>query len=458
MKRGIDSARVLTFAALAMLAADASPGQSDDLWHQADSIEREYQLADDATGVIDSVGSLEDYLRVAAVRNPALRSMFYRWKSQLENADYRGALPDPVFTYRYFIENVETRVGPQNQGLSLRQDIPWPGTLSAQSDVALEGARVASRAFQATKLEVFSHVKAAYFEYYYVGKEIALTEENLTLLGFWESVVRTKYKAALTGHPDLLRVQVELGKLEDRLATVRARIEPAAARLRAAVNLPDSIPVGLPAQIHVSERPYDPDSVKAAVVRFNPDLQSRSHAIAREEAGVRLARRSAYPSFSLGVDYIETGPALNPATPESGKDPWIVGLSVSLPLWLGKNASRTEEAEARQHEAHYAFLDARNQLLAITEEVLYEYGDALRKVRLYRDGLIPKAMQSLNTSYTSYQAGKLDFLNVLDAQRRLLEFQLQLERARADLGIQAAALETLTGLEDSRLNPSSQTD
>ena len=61
-------------------------------------------------------------------------------------------------------------------------------------------------------------------------------------------------------------------------------------------------------------------------------------------------------------------------------------------------------------------------------------------------------MQSLNTSYTTYQAGKLDFLNVLDAQRRLLEFQLQLERARADLGIRAAALETLTGVDTIRSN------
>jgi outer membrane protein TolC len=431
------------FAAVLLLQTGSAAGTSDGLWDRADSLEAAYRAADDVD--IDSGASLETYLRVAAGRNPALRSMFYRWKSALGHADVGGTLPDPVISYRYFIENVETRVGPQNQGLSLRQDVPWPGMLSAQSDVALEDARIAFRRFQAAMLEVVAQVKGAYYEYYLVGREAALTEENLSLMTFWESVVRTKYKAALAGNPDLLRVQVELGKLEDHLATLNAAGGPAAARLRAAVNLPDSIPVPIPQAVDVSEQTYDADSVRAAVLRANPDLLSRQHAVAREEAGLRLARRSALPNFSLGVDYIDTGPAMNPGTPESGKDPWIVGLSVSLPLWFGKNASRTDEAEAREYEARYAVDEVRNRLLAMAERLLFEHGDALRKVHLYRDGLIPKAVQSLNTSYAAYQAGEVDFLNVLDAQRRVLEFQLQLERARVDLGNRAAALDALMG-------------
>ena len=405
--------------------------------------------------MIDSAASLQDYLLVAAEGSPALRAAFYRWKSQLENSGYRGSLPDPVFTYRYFIEKVETRVGPQNQGLSLRQDIPWPGTLSAHSDVARESARAEYRKFQAMKLDVFYQVKSAYYEYYYLGKEIALTEENFTLLKFWESVVRTGYKAALKGHADLLRVQVELGKLEDRLVTLRARLAPAVARLRTEINLPDSVSLPIPQEIHVHEQLYDADTIKASVVHFNPDLQSLHHVIAREEAGVRLAHGSSYPNFSFGLDYIETGQALNPATPESGKDPWVVGVSVSIPLWFGKNSSRAGEAEAREHEAHYAFVDARSRLLAITELTLYEHNDALRKLRLYRDGLIPKAKQSLNTSFTAYQAGEVDFLNVLDAQRQLLDFQLQLERARAELGIHSAEIEVLTGCQEGGPTPHS---
>ena len=66
-------------------------------------------------------------------------------------------------------------------------------------------------------------------------------------------------------------------------------------------------------------------------------------------------------------------------------------------------------------------------------------------MRLYRDGLVPKAEQALNTSYTAYQAGEADFLYVLDAQRELLAFQLLVERARSDMAIRRAEIEMVIG-------------
>ena len=64
---------------------------------------------------------------------------------------------------------------------------------------------------------------------------------------------------------------------------------------------------------------------------------------------------------------------------------------------------------------------------------------------MYRDGLVPKAEQSLNVSFAAYQAGETDFLNLLDAQRQLLDFQLALDRARTNAAIRQAELEVITG-------------
>jgi len=71
----------------------------------------------------------------------------------------------------------------------------------------------------------------------------------------------------------------------------------------------------------------------------------------------------------------------------------------------------------------------------------------MRKIRLYRDGLLPKAEQSLNANYTAYQAGEMDFLSILDAQRQLLEFELNLEKAVVDLATKKAELEMIAGTE-----------
>ncbi|MCK5407684.1 MAG: TolC family protein, partial [Candidatus Krumholzibacteria bacterium] len=119
----------------------------------------------------------------------------------------------------------------------------------------------------------------------------------------------------------------------------------------------------------------------------------------------------------------------------------------TLPIWFGANKSRRQEAEAQYRRAQYNHAEVLNRLRAMTEKIVFEYEDALRKTRLYRDGLLPKAEQSLNANYTAYQAGETDFLNLLDAQRQLLEFQLQFERARSNLAIHRAELEMISGTD-----------
>ena len=122
-------------------------------------------------------------------------------------------------------------------------------------------------------------------------------------------------------------------------------------------------------------------------------------------------------------------------------------VGITLPVWFGANKARKREAAAQHRQAEHAYADARNRLEALAEQVVFEYEDALRKTLLYRDGLVPKAEQALNASYTAYQTGEIDFLNLLDAQRQLLDFQLKLEKARSNLATRLAEIEMITGHE-----------
>jgi len=433
--------RVLEYVLAAATILAATPGMGAAADMRADSITAAWEESPS----LPANPSLDDYLRVSAYRSPALRAAFYRWISELERSGHVGKLPDPVIGYTYFVESVETRVGPQNQRFALRQMFPWFGTLGAKKDRAGEAAEAAWQEFQLEKLELYFRVKSAYYEYYYLGRETAITRENLELLRFWESVARAKYRVALTGHADVIKVQVELGKLEDRLQTVEEQLTPAASRLRAALDIGYDVPVPAPDTIIVRESPIDGDRVRASATTGNPRIKSQLHMIESERAGVRAAGKTNWPHITLGLDYIETGPAIVPGVPDSGKDPFMVSVGLNLPIWFGANGARKREAEARVRAAEYDYADVRNRLAAAVDLVVYEYEDAMRKTQLYRDGLIPKAQQSLGASFTAYQAGEVEFINVLDAQRQLLEFQLMLERSQSNLAIRTAHLEMLTG-------------
>ncbi|MFQ5498216.1 MAG: TolC family protein [Candidatus Zixiibacteriota bacterium] len=435
-------ASVFIFSTTVAVASDAGVDR-----HLADSLASTYDTSSSNSPLIDSMSTLDDYLAYAAIESPALRRAFYRWRAALEKSGYAGALPDPMLSFHYFIENVETRVGPQEQRLSLKQSFPWFGTLGARREMASQQAQTAYRQYQSAKLKLNYSVKAAYYDYYYLGRDIALTRDNLELLTFWESIARVKYKVALKRHPDIIKAQVELGKLEDQLLTLQDRVVPAASRLRALLNLPPTVVLPIPETIEIDEVVLSSDSVLAAALTHNPDLGAMQHIIAREQAGVSLARKASLPSFTVGADYIATGAAVNPALSESGKDPWIVGVGVSLPIWFGKNSSKRHEARAKYQAAQYDFSDAKNQLAAYVDKLMFEYADAMRRANLYRDGLVPKAEQALNANYSAYQADETDFLNVLDAQRQLLSFQLSLEKAWADLATCRAEIELVIGYE-----------
>lgn len=396
---------------------------------------------------IDSNTELQEYLKIAAVNNPGLQSAFYDWKAALEQMGSVGALPDPAITFGHFIENVETRVGPQKQKIGLRQMFPWFGTLGNKEDIAFERSNASYKKFQSEFLKVLYRVKSAYYDYYLLGREIEITKENIMLLKFWESIARSKYTVDLKQHPDVIKAHLELGKLEDRLLTLEDMKKPIETRLLTALNIPDTVSLPIPLRIELQEVTASDKGYTNDIIQNNPDLDAIKYTIEKEKLAVELAKKSSLPNFTLGLDYIVTGEAANRELDESGKDSWLISVGITLPIWSGKNDAKKNEARARQRSAQYLFEKKENQLITLAERVIFEHDDALRKINLYRDGLVPKAEQSLNAAYIAYQAGKADFLNVLDAQRHLLDFQLMLDRSKTDLAKRKAELDMLTGVE-----------
>lgn len=426
-----------------LLPAVTSGSKEKEAFDLARSLEKKFRNSD----ALDVGTTLNEYLAYAALNNTDLKAAFYKWKSELEKIPEVSKLMDPRFTYGYFIESVETKVGPQNHKLSLKQIFPWFGVISTRKDIAFEAANAAYQRFQSEKLKTFYKVKTAYYDYYYLGQEIEITRVNMELLKQWESVARTKYRAALKKHYDVVKAQVELGKLEDRLQTLDEMKAPVAARLKEALNLPDSLILPIPQTIEEIESPTSFDDIKTDIISNNPDLKVAAHLIEKEEAAVKLAGKASYPDFTIGLDYISTGEAIDPTMEDSGKDPWIINVSINLPLWFGKNKAKRNQARSNLEMAKSTLKSAQNRLMTHAEKVLFEFQDAERKIDLYQHGLIPKAEQLLNTTYASYQTGEIDFLNVIDAQRQLLNFQLELESALVIRAKKKAELEMLVGEE-----------
>ena len=132
-------------------------------------------------------------------------------------------------------------------------------------------------------------------------------------------------------------------------------------------------------------------------------------------------------------------------TTDSGQDAVIAMFSIDIPLWRGKYKAAVREAEARHGAAESALEDQSNQLVAQLQMAIYGYRDAERKVSLYSTTLLPQAHSALNVARQNYESGSADFLNLIDAQRVLLEFELEHQRALASREQARARVEMLVG-------------
>lgn len=396
---------------------------------------------------LDASSQLSDYLAYAALNNPGLEAAFLRWKAAVERAPQVSALPDPRFTYRYFIEEVETRVGPQKQRVGLAQTFPWFGVLALRGDMAAEAARAAKQRYDGQKLALFREVKDAYYEYYYLGRAIDVVDENRRLIQDVEEVARARYRAATAEYGEVIRAQVELGKLEDQLRSLVDRQSTLVARLNAALNRDTRGELPFPSFVPEVIIDADDDQVIAWALASSPALLALDHERLGAKLGIELAHKAYYPAVTFGLDYTDVGHQRSGgmATGESGDDALMASLSINLPIRRDKYAAGEREARARHLSIAKARHEQANVLSAKLARILYEFRDAHRKIDLYRNALIPKAEQAMNTTEESFRANKARFTDLVDAQRTLLVFQLAFERALADQAKRLAELEMLVG-------------
>lgn len=256
--------------------------------------------------------------------------------------------------------------------------------------------------------------------------------------------------------PDLIKAQIELGKMEDMIRSMESMLAPAQAKLRAQMNLADTVSLPIPRTIDLDEANHSTDSMVAFAAEHSPTLVALRNQTDSRRAALSVAKKMSYPELMLGVEYerakVSAGVDHTGAALKETMNDYMVEVQLSLPIWFGKNKAMRDEARAGISMSEQMHQDERNDLASMISMANFEYNDALRRLQLYRDGLLPKAKESLNATLTAYQTGQTDFLMLLDSQRQLLEFSLAVERAKVDAATKWAEIEMITGSSSSTDN------
>jgi len=385
------------------------------------------------------------FIRYALFHSPTVERSYQQWRAASERLPQLGALPDPRLNVGFFLDEVETRVGPQQAKIGFQQTFPWLGKLQDREDAAAKGALAAWYQYQDAQLLVAERVIIALQNIAYLDQAIRITRENFALLRSFEEVVRARYRVGAGSHPELIRVQVELGQLEDRIIGLETLRPSYVANLNAVLNRHPESDVAMALDLPNTVASQNAEQITQTAREWSPVLQAIAQKVEQARLSTEVARKDGYPDLTVGIEYIVTGAAANPSIAESGDDPIALTFGINLPLWRDKYDAGIRESIATRLSISREFGAQSNTISAQIYQAWFEHTDAHRRVRLYKDSLIPKAQESLSASLAGFRAGNTEFLDLLDTQRTLLEFALAAERARSDRGKALATLNRLAG-------------
>jgi len=387
---------------------------------------------------------LEDLVDEALRTNPRIQTAYNNWKAAEHKVKQVKSLPDPMASYAYFGENIETRVGPQEHKYGLSQKIPLPGRLSLKGKVQAKHADVLREKYESTKREVIKNIKFVYYDIFWVAKAIQITEEEKSILESLEKVARRRYELNLAPQQDVIKAQVELSKLIDKLFLLKRNRKSLVAKLNSILNRPKGTELGSVGKIKPQEFKYNLDQLHKIAQVSRQELLAASLDVEKAEYESSLARLDYYPDFTLGFDYIQVGSGQTTMS-NDGQDAWMGRVAVNIPIWFNKLGAQLKEKEAKLEASKKKYQNVESNVAYEVEDLYFKITTYKDIISLYKTALIPQTEQAFAAAKTGYETGKVDFLNWLDSERALLQTRLAYYKTIVDYQKSIAFLERVVG-------------
>ena len=425
-------------AVLLLLPAAVAPAQDDHTTVQAVS-----------TGVQANQGPapqvllLDDVIREALEKNPEAQSALHTVKALQRRVPQVESLPDPMASIGWAGNpapfSVMSGDSSSYRGLTVSEQFPYPGKLKLRGQIANKEADAAQADYDAIQRRVAVGVKTAYYAYFYYDRAIQTTNRNKELLEKLSRIAEARYRVGKAMQQDVLRSQIEISMLLEKLTMLEEQRATAQARINAfLVRSPES-PLAPAADVGPATITRTLDELYTLAAENDTTVLRNNKMVERGQLGIALAEREYRPD--IGVSYMYQQRAAQP-------DMNGVTVTVNIPIFY-KTKQRQGVAEASEN-----LLSAEkmrdNRLNEVRFELKQDYLAAKaseRLLTLYSKGVVPQSSLALESSMASYQVGTVDFLSLLANFSTLLNYEIDYYRQLADYQTALAQIEVLTGTD-----------
>lgn len=397
-----------------------------------------------ASGGAADVETLAGLVAELERANPELQAARREVDVRIARIAPAGALPDPTVSVGYmggilrpFFPSAATPNAFQQVGAS--QEFPYPGKLALRSRIAATEADAERWTYESVRRRLVAELKALYFEYVFATRSLEIVQRNKALLDEFRRIAEAQFRVGKGIQQDVLKAQLEISLLLERLATLERERDALRARINGLLFRRPDEPVS-PTLTFSAEALPDRDVLLALAERHNPALRRDDQVIARSQQALVLARKELLPDFAVAFS----------SQRYTGGMPWMSGVDVMVKVpvyWQRKQRPMIAEATAALESSRRMRENTLSMTRADIEAEYLAATTSRRLIDLFSDSVLPQARLALESSLASYQVGTVDFLTMLTNFITVLTYEVNYEEQQARYHQALARLEPLVGVD-----------
>ncbi len=376
---------------------------------------------------------VDDFVRLAVERNPRLARANLAIEAARGRHLQAGLYPNPDVAVNW------DEIGDRQDGRGILSVPRVTQTIVTGKKLTLAQAVAAREVDQATldllaeRYAVVGSVRAAFFEALALQRRAEVLTELVKLADEAVANGKTLLDAKQLARLDFIQFEVERERFRAELESVKRELPGAYRRLAAVSGNHAAIPPAV-AGTFDGLPDYDPDTVRAAVLSYHPQVRSVRVGVERAQAAVKRAEAEPIPNLAVSGGFVRQF--------ENKSYDAAVGVSLPVPLW-NRNQGNIRAAKAELGMAIQAVGQTENELAARVAAAHQTYAAARERAEVYRKELIPRAEETYKLSLAAFKGGQFQYLQVTQAQRSVAEARLELNKSLGEAWRAAAELSGL---------------
>lgn len=381
---------------------------------------------------------LEDVLRLVAQKNPSLNALLSRKAASEAGLRQAGAWPNPELEAEIEEAGWDAPGFAESElTISVTQELELFGQRAARKRLARAGIDATMLATRLSAFDLYLETKSRFFALAHAQAELHLADSLVTLTeGIVDNVSRRVEKGAAP-QSDLMLARLEFERVKLESAETRMNLRSAQGELASLWGGDaegTSVFVGEDPDLlsviqNLSELTELADSNRKAM-----QLQSETELI---EAERQLAIAEARPSISLALGYKRLQ--------ADGSSSLVFGIGLPLPLW-NRNEGTAANLQAQIQALEYEWQSLRFETLADIHSGTEAVTQLIHRHNALDSSLIPTAVEAYEALRTAYEAGRLPFIDLLEAERSLIELRFARNDVLFAIREEIIALEQITGV------------